>query len=371
MKDFTIKDSVVLGYEGDNTDVVIPEGITWIADYAFKGHKTLRRIHIPDSVTDIGHLAFAGCENLEEITSLNMLDPYPSSCYCPRDDINRRGLEPTNRRIIFEDELFTIPVAFPKVRLNAAYRASWKIALTLGFLAHPELYGAYDLDKKGERYRGVCVYEEDMPYAKYAMMKKKVLLAYIFRHDRVEMLRFYAAKGGFANKTIREAFLIPAQNAGAEKCVQFVNDWIEDRIDLEPIVPREEKPSDLPGSLTAEEALHHWAYTVDYLPEPTIRLTGLKKDVNFNTINDPVTIPSQIDGITVGVLGMYVFHKYIFYYDYLPKPYGYSDIKYIIIGENIKKINCTLPASLIKLYVPQDSYAHKYALENGLNFQVI
>ena len=49
------------------TDVVIPDGVTDINDYAFKWCKSLESVTIPDSVTSIGDDAFYGCENLKGV----------------------------------------------------------------------------------------------------------------------------------------------------------------------------------------------------------------------------------------------------------------------------------------------------------------
>ncbi len=49
------------------TDVVLPDTMTSIKDYAFFGMRSLQRIHIPNSVTNIGKSAFEGCGNLHQV----------------------------------------------------------------------------------------------------------------------------------------------------------------------------------------------------------------------------------------------------------------------------------------------------------------
>lgn len=49
------------------TDVVIPDGITEIGDYAFYGYSELKSVHIPDSVNSIGYAAFRQCTKLESV----------------------------------------------------------------------------------------------------------------------------------------------------------------------------------------------------------------------------------------------------------------------------------------------------------------
>ena len=50
------------------TELVIPEGVTSIADNAFWGCSSLTSITIPESVTEIGTNAFSGCSSLTSIT---------------------------------------------------------------------------------------------------------------------------------------------------------------------------------------------------------------------------------------------------------------------------------------------------------------
>ena len=53
------------------TNLIIPEGMTSIGDFAFQNCTGLTSITIPNSVTDIGHNAFEGCRSLTSITIPN------------------------------------------------------------------------------------------------------------------------------------------------------------------------------------------------------------------------------------------------------------------------------------------------------------
>ena len=48
----------------NGTDLVIPDGVTSIGDYAFGGYSGLTSVTIPDSVTSIGSYAFNWCYSL-------------------------------------------------------------------------------------------------------------------------------------------------------------------------------------------------------------------------------------------------------------------------------------------------------------------
>ena len=50
------------------TDLIIPDGVTSIRDYAFRNCTNLTSVTIPDSVTSIGKWAFSGCQGLRSIT---------------------------------------------------------------------------------------------------------------------------------------------------------------------------------------------------------------------------------------------------------------------------------------------------------------
>ena len=56
---FWIEDGNLLKYWGDGGDLIIPDEVTGIGDYAFKRFNDLTSLTIPESVTYIDHMAFA------------------------------------------------------------------------------------------------------------------------------------------------------------------------------------------------------------------------------------------------------------------------------------------------------------------------
>ena len=64
---FIIVDNVVCAYTGDETHIVIPEGVVAIADEAFYECRELISVVIPSSVTSIGNYAFYLCCGLKII----------------------------------------------------------------------------------------------------------------------------------------------------------------------------------------------------------------------------------------------------------------------------------------------------------------
>ena len=65
---------LLLGYLGSEKDIVIPEGVTRIAKYAFYGDDIIS-VTLPESLTEIGNSAFGNCYKLKEVynnSSLNI-----------------------------------------------------------------------------------------------------------------------------------------------------------------------------------------------------------------------------------------------------------------------------------------------------------
>ena len=65
---FEIEDGVLTKYTGDETEVVIPEGVVTIGKNAFYENKKITEIVMPDSVIKIDSNAFEGYTSLTNVT---------------------------------------------------------------------------------------------------------------------------------------------------------------------------------------------------------------------------------------------------------------------------------------------------------------
>ena len=65
--DFDVENGVLIKYRGRDRDVVIPAGITSIAEEAFQYSHNLVSLTITEGVTEIGNEAFYGCSNLKSL----------------------------------------------------------------------------------------------------------------------------------------------------------------------------------------------------------------------------------------------------------------------------------------------------------------
>lgn len=64
---FDLKGTVLNSYTGDDSEVIIPAGVTEIGYLAFAGNQKLERVLIPDTVAKIGRYAFENCTSLRNI----------------------------------------------------------------------------------------------------------------------------------------------------------------------------------------------------------------------------------------------------------------------------------------------------------------
>lgn len=65
----TVGDSVLIKYGGSSADVIVPEGIKYIAG-AFKENTDIESVTLPGSVINTGDAVFYGCSSLREVTFL-------------------------------------------------------------------------------------------------------------------------------------------------------------------------------------------------------------------------------------------------------------------------------------------------------------
>ena len=64
---FEIQNGILIAYNGEEKDIVIPDGIKIIGKNAFEWCEDIVSVYIPDSVTEIEPDAFYGCKSLETV----------------------------------------------------------------------------------------------------------------------------------------------------------------------------------------------------------------------------------------------------------------------------------------------------------------
>ena len=76
------KEVILVEYKGNDSEVVIPNGVTSIGNVAFGGCDSLENILIPNSVTSIGICAFWGCDSLKSILIPNSVIRIDRGAFC-------------------------------------------------------------------------------------------------------------------------------------------------------------------------------------------------------------------------------------------------------------------------------------------------
>lgn len=67
IEECVIENGTLLSYQGTETDIRLPEGITAIGFRAFANQLWLRSVVLPETVSEVGHEAFANCPSLERV----------------------------------------------------------------------------------------------------------------------------------------------------------------------------------------------------------------------------------------------------------------------------------------------------------------
>ncbi len=63
------------------TEIVIPEGVTYIGEYVFEEHNLLKKVVFPETLEKIGEAAFYRCENLIKVHLPKNLKTIKNSCF--------------------------------------------------------------------------------------------------------------------------------------------------------------------------------------------------------------------------------------------------------------------------------------------------
>lgn len=100
--DFIIEGGILVRYEGEGGDIVLPDGIIGIKTSAFQGHEEITGVVIPEGVTEIPDQAFYKCGNLTSVTIPDGVT------YIGHNAFSQTGLT----SVVIPDSVEAIPEAF-------------------------------------------------------------------------------------------------------------------------------------------------------------------------------------------------------------------------------------------------------------------
>ena len=287
INDFVIENGVLKEYQGQGGDVVIPEGVTNIGASAFSGCSSLASVVIPEGVTSIGDEAFYYCQSLtsvvipEGVTSIggeafkycssltSVVIPKGvksignwafSGCSSLASVVIPEGVTSIGggafwdcsslTSIVIPEGVTSIGVwtfdGWQGLRLEApAISVSVLSAMKLGAQA------GYGFLSARERFTNPEIADG---YLKYCISQRKKILPLIFRDDNAEALRFYIDEKKVTLKNLDGDYLIPARQAGAEKCVSALLKWKEDQASAKPAAKKKGSAKTEQPSTAAEPA---------------------------------------------------------------------------------------------------------------------
>lgn len=84
--EFVIDGTVLAKYTGQNSAIVVPEGVTEIAEGAFADNLNINSVELPDSLRKIDYRAFAGCQKLSKVAIPGSVEFIDDSAF--NNDIN-------------------------------------------------------------------------------------------------------------------------------------------------------------------------------------------------------------------------------------------------------------------------------------------
>ena len=135
LTDFDIVDGVLVNYLGEDSEVVIPAGITAIGERAFMENGTITSVIIPEGVTEIRDRAFDQCIALETVIlpeSLTAITGEYTFFLCRNlKKINMpRGLKEIGGYAFTHSGLeeITIPAGVEKIGKNA-FEGCWELKI--------------------------------------------------------------------------------------------------------------------------------------------------------------------------------------------------------------------------------------------------
>ncbi len=127
---------ILYKYKGNQENIIIPDSVKNISNFAFENCCNIRNIIIPDSVVNIGIHAFADCKNLERVTISGSIEYIERATFGNCE--NLKSIELPESITDIHDDAFNnctnltyLTININKVKINLSDRGNMNIIKTM------------------------------------------------------------------------------------------------------------------------------------------------------------------------------------------------------------------------------------------------
>lgn len=336
---FIINNGVLESYKGNESYLVIPEGVTCLGSMPWGGRlfgsndSAIQSVIIPNTVTCISHKAFSGCFNLSEVTipesvqSIGQL----AFAYCsslkaisiPKgvkginynafnsctslteavihgdiSDIAKYAFQGCTslRKIVFHGVVTNIDkqafegipadaiITAPQTPLDVFSTRDTKHAAVVGFLCAPDLYTDPAVATG---------------YRMYAISHKKEFLPIVISLDLAKSIALFVESKKLTVAAFRSEYLETAEKANAAGCIAYLLNWQNQNFSAESLDADKQKQQ-TKDPYNAADMKKIWS--TQSLPDGSLAITSYKgMDIH-------VVIPERIGKKAVTVIGENAFN---------------------------------------------------------------
>lgn len=183
---FRMSGTILLQYLGAESRVIIPEGVTRIAEEAFAGIETIDKVILPESLQEIGAEAFRGCLLLQTITLPKELRSIDAGAFS--DCVKLLRIEVPEQIHVLPDRIFRNCRALQEVCLSEGLEQIGERAFygcqSLKKLTLPEnltrigKMAFYRCGLREIRLPAAAEFVEDLAFAKSSLQKAQIMGGY-------------------------------------------------------------------------------------------------------------------------------------------------------------------------------------------------